>query len=469
VSLDTTVVCPSSHCFRTVGKRRSGKELCGETDDDESPEESLDLWNDVGDRTASERTTDTAVPSFGSPTAVGTADRSVMPNVNTVLRSLRGMANDSPVFDYTSSAPWAQVIESYGSGEEVNRAIEEMVADGKTKAECWEAIWDHEVRRFEIDSDFRATVRGIYETAGVDLFSVTPWTHDPNVTERAGQRRDLARWQARFDAADWLRKVTSPTEARQVADDGDVGIVLNTQNVGAAIDGSLDRIDVLYNEGVRLFQLTYNYQNSLATGCNDPSEGGLSTFGRAAVDRINELGGVVDVSHCGERTTLDTVEYSEEPVAVTHATCQEVFQHYRGKSDEELEALAAADGYMGIVSLPWFIAPRVDSPTLEVFLDHIEHAGSILGFDNVGLGTDFYPADARFPSELLEYYKRHIIELGFDREQVEQRDIAAGIGDFETYEDWPVVRRALEDRFSAAEVDGILGENFLCYWDRAIQ
>ena len=377
------------------------------------------------------------------------------------------MPPSQPVFDYTSSAPWEQVVRAYGSSEELNRAVRELVAEGNTKAEAWEAIWDHEVRRFERDPEFRSAVRRIYETAGVNLLSVTPWTHD-DVSERTGQRRDLARWQSRFDAADWLHKVTSPAQARRVAADGDVGIVLNTQNVGAAIDGSLGRIDTLYNEGVRLFQLTYNYQNLLGTGCNDPSEGGLSTFGRAAVDRVNYLGGVVDVSHCGRRTTLDAIDYSEDPVAVTHATCQAVDHHYRGKSDTEIEALAEADGYMGIVSLPWFIAPGADDPGVDILLDHLEHAASILGPDRIGLGTDFFPADTRFPEELLEYYKRHIVELGFDREAVEAREIAAGLGEFTTYEEWPAVRRAIEGRFPAEQADGILGENFLRFWERAV-
>jgi membrane dipeptidase len=377
------------------------------------------------------------------------------------------MAGEHPVFDYAASAPWQQVIEAYGGLEELNGAVAEMAAEGKPKDECWEAVWDHEVRRFERSAAFREAVRGVYANAGVDLVSVTPWTHDAATGERAGQRRDLARWQARFDAADWLRKVTSPAEAREVAADGDVGVVLNTQNLGGAIDGSLDTIDVLYNEGVRLFQLTYNYQNLLGTGCNDPSEGGLSTFGRAAVDRINELGGVVDVSHCGKRTTLDTIEYSEDPVAVTHATCQGVSPHYRGKSDEELAALAAADGYMGVVTLPWFIAPGRDQPTLDVFVEHLAYASGVLGTDSVGVGTDFFPADTRFPDELLDYYEDHIIELGFDPEDVRDRHIAAGIGEFRTYEDWPAVREAVENRFPESAARGILGENFLSFWERA--
>lgn len=378
------------------------------------------------------------------------------------------MSDKQPVFDYAASAPWEQVLRAYGGSDALDRAIKRMVADGTSRDECWEAIWDHEVRRFERDATHRDAVKRMYESAGVDLLSITPWVHDSTLSERAGQRRDLSRWQSRFAAAEWLRKVTSPAMAQRVAGNDEVGIVLNTQNVGAAIDGRLDNVDVLYNEGVRIFQLTYNYQNMLGTGCNDPSEGGLSSFGRAVVDRVNELGGVVDVSHCGKRTTLDTIAYSEDPVAVTHAGCQAVAQHYRGKSDEEIEALADADGYMGIVFLPWFIAPSADDPTLEVLLDHLDHASSILGTDNVGLATDFFPADVRFPEELLEYYKEHIIELGFDREKVEQRTIADGLGRFETYEDWPVIKAALNNHFASDAVDGILGENFLDFWERAV-
>lgn len=296
----------------------------------------------------------------------------------------------------------------------MNDAIEGMVSDGHTRDECWEAIWDHEVRRFESDEAFRSEIREIYDTADVNLLSVTLWVHESGVAEHVGQHRDLARWQARFDAADWLRKVTSPAEAHAVAEDGNVGIVLNTQNVGGAIDGSLGTVDVLYNEGVRLFQLTYNRQNMLGTGCNDSSGGGLSDFGRDVVNRIEKLVGVVDVSHCGKRTTLSAIEYADAPVAVTHSTCQSVAPNYRGKSDEEIEALGAADGYMGIAALPWFIAPDSDGPTLNVLLDHLERAASILGPDRIGIGTDFFPADTQFPSELLKYYKEYIIRLGFD-------------------------------------------------------
>lgn len=378
------------------------------------------------------------------------------------------MTTDKIIFDYASTAPWEQVIRAYGDSEELNQQIREMVNRGSRKDECWEAIWDHEVRQFEKDSEFRKEVQNLYRSASVDILSVTPWSHNQSISEHVGQRRDLARWQSRFDAADWLQKVTTPEQAREVTRNDMTGIVLNTQNVDAAINGKLDRINTLYDEGVRIFQLTYNYQNRIGTGCNDPSKGGLSSFGQDVVDRINELGGIVDVSHCGKQTTLDTIEYSTEPIAVTHAGCNAVAHHYRGKSDEEIHALANADGYMGIVGLPWFIAPNADDPTLEVLIEHIQHAASIVGVENIGIATDFFPADTKFPEELLQYYKEYIIDLGFDREEVESRStIAGGLGNFDTYENWPTIAQILNDYFTNKETDGILGQNFIEFWERS--
>ncbi|MEA5388031.1 hypothetical protein VB779_13995 [Haloarculaceae archaeon H-GB11] len=105
------------------------------------------------------------------------------------------MADEQPIFDYTSSAPWEQVIRSYGSSDDLDRTVEDMMANGTPGGETWEAIWDHEVRRFESDAEFRDAVRDVYETAGVNLLSVTPGhtTTSPSAPDsaaisRAGRR-----------------------------------------------------------------------------------------------------------------------------------------------------------------------------------------------------------------------------------------------------------------------------------------
>jgi membrane dipeptidase len=371
------------------------------------------------------------------------------------------------IFDYAASAPWEQVISSYDGMDGLEADIESMVDDGATRDECWERIWDHEVRMFESNQAHRERVQALYTTAGVDILSVTPWAHEQSVSSLHGQRRDLARWQSRFDAAPWLHKITTPEDVEAVRENGAVGVILNTQNLGAATDGSLSDIELLYNDGVRIFQLTYNAQNVFGTGCNDISTGGLSKQGQAAVNLINELGGIVDISHCGMQTTLDTIECSTAPVAVTHAACQSVHDHYRGKSDTELERLAENNGYMGIVALPWFISPMGSSTAVETLITHLRRAGEIVGEQNIGIGTDFFPADSQFPPSLVDYYKQYIIEKGFDPEKVAKRSIAGGLHDFETYTDWPQLADAVTDTFGHEVAQGVLGENFLAFWKRA--
>ncbi|MFB6148769.1 MAG: dipeptidase, partial [Halobacteriales archaeon] len=218
-----------------------------------------------------------------------------------------------PVFDYHAGIPWV-----------LNDAIEETMietieAEGRRAAA--DAISDEAVRQLRSNPDYRERFRAAYAEAGVNLTSVTMYASDPSLTFAEGVDRALERWQARFDAVDWLRKVTSPAQARAVAADGDVGVILNVQNLGFAIEGDVDTVERLYNRGVRLMQLTYNEQNRIGTGCTDRSDGGLSYHGQAVIERMNDIGAVVDLSHCGKQTTLDGIETSDRPVAITHSAC----------------------------------------------------------------------------------------------------------------------------------------------------
>jgi len=244
----------------------------------------------------------------------------------------------------------------------------------------------------------------------------------------------------------------------------ELGIVLNTQNLGRAIGEDLDAIEALYDGGVRIFQLTYNPQNLLGTGCYGRSDSGLSDLGVGAVERLNDLGGIVDLSHCGRATTLDAIDVSADPVAITHAGCAAVADHNRCKDDEVLEALADANGYMGIVGVPWFLAPDEDDPSIDVFFEHLEHAVSILGVDRVGIGTDFGHVDAAAPDAYLQSAREYMIAKGFPEDYGE--GYGSGFGEMRSYTDWPVLRRELGERYDEAEVRGILGENFLSFWER---
>jgi membrane dipeptidase len=352
------------------------------------------------------------------------------------------------VFDYTAGTPWV-----------LNEAVEAAIADAEDADESVSRAIERETtRQYRTNSTYRSAWRGRYETAGVDVTSVTIGGQPP--------RDDLLRWQAWFDADDDLRKVTTPADARAVAEDDAVGVLLNTQNAGHAIDGDLDELETLWNAGLRVFQLTYNTQNELGAGCYERSGSGLSMKGVEAVERLGDLGGVVDLSHCGSETTMDAIEVADDPVAFTHVGCAAVADHPRAKSDDALRALADVDGYVGIVGVPWFLAPDEDDPSLDVFFEHVEHAVDIVGPDRVGIGTDFGNVDAGAPDVYVEEARERAVDAGFPQGYGE--GYGGGFGEMQRYSDWPAIRHGLAERFDDETVTGILGENFRSFWERVV-
>ena len=107
------------------------------------------------------------------------------------------------------------------------------------------------------------------------------------------------------------------------------------------IENELDRIDLLFGFGVRALGITYSEANALGSGLKEPGDGGLTMFGRRAVARMNKLGMLIDCSHCGDRTTLDTIEWSEHPIVLSHIGARALWESNRLAPDDVLEACAA--------------------------------------------------------------------------------------------------------------------------------
>ncbi|MFB6299954.1 MAG: dipeptidase [Halobacteriales archaeon] len=369
------------------------------------------------------------------------------------------MVADTPVFDYFPRGT------PFLLSDRMEAAMDEALKAGRGAGGALDAIENEQVRQLEDEPDYRDRLRAAYEAAGVNLVSATMGSLDRTLPFREGVRQDLARWQMRFDTVDWLTKVTTPAQARAVVANDEVGVILNVQNGGAAIDGDVDELDVLYNSGIRIVQLTYNTQNLVGTGCTERVDAGLSNHGVEVVGHLNDRGMVVDLSHCGTQTTLDGIEVSNRPPAVTHAFCRALADHDRGKTDAELKALREADGYMGIVAVPFFLAPGEDDPDFEVFFEHLEHAVDILGIDRVGIGTDWGSWTPELPAPLHEGIAASFASMGFREEH--GVTIGEGFGPLQRYEDWPAIKKGLSERgFTDEEIEGILGKNFLAYWER---
>ncbi|MDH3270603.1 MAG: dipeptidase [Gemmatimonadota bacterium] len=212
----------------------------------------------------------------------------------------------------------------------------------------------------------------------------------------------IAGWLGRIervpDAFVQVRTVPQLLEAKERSQ---LGIVFGFQDT-TPFEGRLDPIETFHNLGVRVTQLTYNVRNLVGDGCLEAANGGLTRYGHQVVERMNELGMIVDLSHCGQRTTAEGIAASSSPPAITHSGCNAVARHPRSKDDTELRALAEKGGVIGIYLMPFLTPGRV--PLRSDVLDHIEHAIDVCGEDHVGIGSDLSttPIDGSD-----EYWSRH--------------------------------------------------------------
>jgi membrane dipeptidase len=146
-------------------------------------------------------------------------------------------------------------------------------------------------------------------------------------------------------------------------------------------------VKAFYQLGLRCAQLTYNTQNLLGSGSTERVDGGISDYGVEIIKAMNEVGMLVDVSHSGDKTTLDAVELSPKPIAFTHSNCRALNDHPRLKTDEAIRKLAAKGGVMGITGVRMFVKDK-EPTTVEDIVDHIDHVVKLVGIDHVGIGSD---------------------------------------------------------------------------------
>ena len=198
----------------------------------------------------------------------------------------------------------------------------------------------------------------------------------------------IAHWRPRFvqHASDILQ-VRSVSDIETAKCEGKTGVILGFQNA-SPIEGHLDRLALFHDLGVRIVQVTYHERNLLGNGCYERADCGLSNFGLDAVREMNRLGILIDLSHVGVRTTMETIEVSDEPVACTHANPKSYYDVPRNKAVDALKLMAEKGGVVGATCINGFLKTGRQS-TLESYLDAIEHTIDLVGIDHVGIGTDF--------------------------------------------------------------------------------
>lgn len=152
-----------------------------------------------------------------------------------------------------------------------------------------------------------------------------------------------------------------------------------------SVEGELRYIRMFYQLGIRMMHLTYNRRNMIGDGCGEPSDAGLSDFGRAVVKEMNRVGVIVDTAHSGWRTSLEAAQASERPMVASHTTIASVNKHFRSKPDNVIRAIADTGGYVGICCIPRFLGGAGD---ISSMMKHIDYVVKKFGSDHVAIGTD---------------------------------------------------------------------------------
>jgi membrane dipeptidase len=184
----------------------------------------------------------------------------------------------------------------------------------------------------------------------------------------------------------YFTQVRVPADLMRAKRSGQLGIILSFESA-EMFAGKVENFEVFRNLGVRVMQLSYNRRSPFAAGVMEPDAGGLTALGREAVQEMNRLGIAIDLSHANAATTSDVLQLSTQPPIMTHTGAAAVHAHPRLKSDEQLRALAAKGGVIGIFDLP-YLSASPHQPNVGDYLAHLEHVLKVVGEDHVGIGSD---------------------------------------------------------------------------------
>ncbi len=180
--------------------------------------------------------------------------------------------------------------------------------------------------------------------------------------------------------------VATAGELRAALDNGRIALVLAFEGM-EPVGADLDLLDTFWHLGVRMASLTWNRRTPFADGLGERRTGaGLTNLGEKAVERMERLGMIVDVSHLSDPGFDDVARVATRPFVASHSSCRDVFDHPRNLRDDQLRTIAESGGFVAMNAMSDFVG---EGSTVDTFLDHVEHALRLIGAEHVGLGLDF--------------------------------------------------------------------------------
>lgn len=302
-----------------------------------------------------------------------------------------------------------------------------------------------------------------WRAGGVTAVNVTLvyWEDARATLDRIGD------WHRLFERhGDLVMPARTAWDIEEAKRQGKTAVIFGLQNC-SPIEDDLALVQVFNELGVKVMQLTYNNQSLIGAGCYEKVDAGISRFGREVIREMNRVGMLIDLSHSAEFTSLQAIEISERPVAITHANPLSFHHGIRNKSETLLKALAESGGMLGFSTYPFHIGGS--DCTLEAFCGMVADTVELMGIDRVGIGSDMCRKHDR---AYLDWMRSGRWSKELD--SGEARSAGTGWPDypawFRTPADFPNITEGLLDKgFAEDEVAKIMGGNWLAFFRDAFR
>lgn len=209
-------------------------------------------------------------------------------------------------------------------------------------------------------------------------------------------KKKMAAWLSKIEANDGLLLVERVEDIYKAKEKSKMGIILHFQNT-KPIGRDLNLIEEFYKMGLRMMQLCYNVRNYTGCGCAVKADCGLTAFGESVINKMEEVGVVVDVAHTGYRTTMEAVEAAKKPLVCSHGNVDRLCSSERNLKDEQIKAIAKKGGVIGLNGFPAFVAKKA-RPSVDDLLEHADYIVRLVGTDHVSMGLDYWQGMAGIAS-----------------------------------------------------------------------
>ncbi|WP_273485836.1 membrane dipeptidase [Lentibacter algarum] len=295
---------------------------------------------------------------------------------------------------------------------------------------------------------------------GLDAVHVTIAYHE-NFRETVLNMEQWNRWFEQFP--DLIVQGRSAADVRHAHETGRTAIFFGFQNP-SPIEDDIGLVEILHDLGARFMQLTYNNQSLLATGCYEDEDTGLTRMGKQVVREMNRVGLVVDMSHSADRSTIEAADFSERPIAITHANPHAWQPALRNKRDEVIRAVTSNGGMLGFSLYPHHLKDK-SACTLASFCQMIADTAEKFGAEHLGIGSDLCQDQ---PDSVVEWMR-----VGRWTKEIDYGEGSAAAPGFPPMPDWyqdnrdfgNIAQGLADVGFSQAEIEGVMGDNWLRFYE----